>query len=120
MRRMRQLILRIACFTSVVLCALLLLQSAGVVPPVGVGWGDGARARAYSVEVEGPIVFRTASGMKPAPPGRYTYGVRSLARSDGLGVSYHRWNMTAGRTPQAPVLGAFAEVRLAPVWPLLV
>ena len=117
---MRQLILRIACFTSVVVCALLLLQSAGVVPPVGVGWGDGARARAYSVEVEGPIVFRTASGMKPAPPGGYTYGVQSLARSDGLGISYHRWNMTAGRTPQAPVLGAFAEVRLAPVWPLLV
>jgi len=46
--------------------------------------------------------------------------VQSLARSDRAGIGYHRWNMTAGRTPQAPVLGEFAEVRVAPAWPLLV
>jgi hypothetical protein len=120
MRRTKRLILRIVCFTSIVLCALLLLQSARIVPPLGVGWGDGARGRAYSVEVGGPMVFRTASGMKPAPPGNYTYAVQSLARSDGVGFSYHRWNMTAGRGPQAPVLGTFAEVRIALGWPLLI
>jgi hypothetical protein len=123
MLRMRRLILRTTCFTSIglcaVLCALLLLQAARIVPPLGWGWGDGARTRAYSVEVAGPLVFRTASAMKPAPPGNYTYAVQSLARSEAAGVSYHRWNMTAGRAPQAPVLGTFAEVRVAAAWPLL-
>jgi hypothetical protein len=124
MRRKRRFILPVACFTAVALCALLcvllLLQSAGIVPPVGVGWGDGTRARAYSVEVAGPVVVRTASGMKPAPPGSYTYGVQSLAKSDGAGVSYHRWNMTAGLGSQAPVLGTFSEVRIAAGWPVLI
>jgi hypothetical protein len=120
MRQTRRRILRVACFASVALCTLLLLQSAGVVAPVGVGWGDGVRARGYSIQCEGPIVLRTASGMKPAPPGNYPYGVQSLALWDRSGISYYRWNMTAGRPPQAPVLGEFAEVRVAPVWPLLV
>ena len=116
----KRLILRIAFFASVALCALFLLQPTGIVPPLGVGWGDGRRARAYSVELKGPIVFRTASGMKPAPPGRYTYEVQSLARSRGVGISYHRWNMTAGDAPQAPVLGTFTEVQIARGWPLLI
>jgi hypothetical protein len=120
MRQTRRLILPVVCLASVALCALLGLQSAGVVPPVGIGWGDGTRARAYSVLCEGPIVIRTASGMIPAPPGSYTYGVQSRGRWDRAGVSYHRWNMTAGRTLKAPVLGRFAEVRVAPAWPLLV
>jgi len=98
----------------------MLLQSAGIVPPVGVGWGDGARARGYLIRCEGPIVFRTASGMRPAPPGNYTYAVQSLARTDRAGIGYHRWNMTAGSASQAPVLGEFAEVRVAAAWPLLV
>jgi hypothetical protein len=120
MRQTRRLILRIACFTSVALCAAVLMQSAGIVPPVGIGWGDGVRARGYLVRCEGPIIFRTASGMTPAPPGSYPYGVQSLVRWDRAGVSYHRWNMTAGRTLQAPVLGRFAELRVVPAWPLLI
>jgi hypothetical protein len=120
MRQISRLIFGVACLVSIVLCVLLGLQSAGVVPPVGVGWGDGVRARGYFIGCEGPIVFRTASGMKPAPPGNYPYGVRSLARWDRAGVSYHRWDMTAGRTPQAAVLGRFAELRVSPAWPLLV
>jgi hypothetical protein len=119
MRQKRHLILCIACFMSIVLCALLLLQAAGIVRPVGVGWGDGTRARAYSVEVKGPIVFRTAWGMRPAPPGSYAYGVQSLGRSEGVGISYHRWNLTAGGNPQAPVLGAFMELRVALAWPIV-
>src|SRR5688500_15322500 len=120
MRRIRRLTLLAACLASIGLCALLLAQSAGVVPPVGVGWGDGTRARAYSVEAAGPLVLRTASGMKPAPPGSYEYAVQSLSRSDGFGISYHRWNMTAGRAAPAPVLGTFAELRISPGWPALI
>jgi len=120
MWKMGRLILRLACLASAALCALLGLQSAGIVPPVGVGWGDGTRARAYSIQCEGPIVFRTASGMRPAPPGKYPYAVQSLARWERAGVTYHRWYMTAGRAAQAPVLGRFAEVRVAPAWPPLI
>src|SRR5207302_1495528 len=112
-------ILRVACMLSIALCALLLLRSAGIVPPLGVGWGDGVRGHAYSVEFDGSIVFRVASGMKAPPPGNYPYAVQSLGILDGVGIHYHRWNMTAGRTPRAAVLGTFAEVRIALGWPLL-
>jgi hypothetical protein len=118
MRHKRRFILAIASVTSVAVSCLVLLQWAGIVPPLGVGWGDGRLSRAYSVEIHGPITFRTASGMTPPPPGNYAYGVQSLAQSDAAGISYHRWNMTAGNTPGAPVLGSFAEVRVAPIWPL--
>ena len=118
MRRTKGLILGVACMMPVALCALLLLQSYAVVPPVGVGWGDGGRARGYLLQCEGPIVFRTASGMKPPPPGNYPYVVQTLAQWDRADVSYHRWDMTAGFGPQAPVLGRFAEVRVKPAWPL--
>ncbi len=120
MRQKKRLTLLAACLASIALCVLLLLRSAGIVSPVGLGWGDGTRARAYFVEVEGPIVLRTASGMKPAPLGNYAYAVQSLSKSDGFGISYHRWNMTAGRAAQAPVLGTFAELRIALGWPLLI
>src|SRR4051812_13872430 len=112
MRRNRPIILGIACTASiafaVALCAILLLQSAGKLRPTGVGWGDGTRGRAYSVELlEGSIVLRTAAGMTPAPPGSYAYGNQTLAASDRGGIGYRRWNLTAGRGPQAPVLGTF-------------
>ena len=116
----RRLIFHVACLTTIAFCVVPFLQWAGVVPPLGVGWGDATRGRAYSVEVRWAIILRTAAGMKAAPPGGYAYGVQTLSRSDGVGLSYHRWNMTAGRTPQAPVLGTFAEVQISPAWPLLI
>jgi hypothetical protein len=112
--------LGLACLTSSALCALLVLQAFRLVRPLGVGWGDGGRTRAYLIQCEGVIVFRTASAIKPAPPGNYPYGVQTLASWYRADVSYHRWDMTAGRGPQAPVLGQFAEVRVTPAWPLLI
>src|SRR5688572_25150885 len=105
MRRRKHLILAGACVVVVAFCALMLLQGAGVGGRVGMGWGDGGGGRAYSVEVNGAIVVRTAAGMKTGPAGRYAYGVGSVGRREGVGISYHRWNMTAGRPPGAPVLG---------------
>src|SRR5687768_14304913 len=118
MRWKKHLILGMACLITIAFCALLLLQAAAVVPPFGIGWGDGTAGRAYSAEVDGSIVLRTASGMKSAPRGKYAYGVGSLGGWEGAGVSYHRWNMTAGRQPPAPVLGTFAEVRIGVGWPV--
>jgi len=119
MRRTKRLILRIGCFLSIAVCAVLVLQLARIVPPLGAGWGDGVRARGYVLYADGSIVFRTASGMKQPPPGNYTYGVQSLGRWGGVGIHYHRWNMTAGRSPPAAVLGTFAELRIGLRWPVL-
>jgi hypothetical protein len=116
MLRRNQFILWLVCMLSVAFCALLLLQKW---IPMGVGWGDGVSGRAYSVELEGAVVLRTASGMKAAPPGNYLYTVQMLSTLEGAGVQYHRWNMTAGPSSSAPVLGRFAEVRIAAEWPLL-
>jgi hypothetical protein len=120
MRRKRRLILAITCCTFVALSALLLLQSAGLVRPLGVGWGDNARARAYTVALQGPIEFRTASGVKQPPPGKYEYGVQSLTVREGLGIFYQRFDMTAGRAPQSPVLGTYTQLTIAPGWPVLI
>ena len=118
MRPAKRLILGVPCVVAISFCALLALQAPGVLPPVGVGWGDAVAGRAYSAQIAGAVVLRTASGMKTPPPGSYAYGVQSLGRWDRAGVSYHRWNMTAGRGPAAPVLGTFAEVRIGPGWPV--
>ena len=119
MRRRKYLILGGACVVAFVFCALLLLQAAGAVRSLGVGWGDGRSGRAYSVELDGVIVVRTAAGMTTPPGGSYVYAVESLGRWTHLAVSYHRWNMTAGRPPGAPVLGRFAEVRVGVTWPVV-
>jgi len=124
MRPNNHRIFRLACFALTALCiglsALLLLQAAGGVPPLGVGWGNATRGRAYSIELEGSIIVRTASRMKPPPPGNYQYGVQSLSKFDGLGIFCHHWNMTVGRAAQAPVLGTVIEAQIAPGWPLMI
>ena len=120
MRRRKHLILGGACVVAVAFCALMFLQAAGAVRPLGVGWGDGRVGRAYSVEFDGLIVVRTAAGMTTPPGGSYVYAVESLERWAGGGVSYHRWDMTAGRPPRAPVLGRFVEVRVGVGWPVVV
>ena len=120
MRQRKRLILRIACLVAIAFGALLVFQAAGIVPPLGVGWGDGARGRADSVEFDRAIILRTAAGMKTPPPGKYVYGVETLGQWDGAGIHYHRWNMAAGRTPVVAVIGTFAQVRLGLGWPLFV
>src|SRR4051794_24305715 len=122
MPRTKRLILRIGCWMSLVVCALLVLQSVGVVPPLGVGWGDGVRARGHDLWADGAINFRVASGMKQPTAGGLDFGVQTLGRLDVAGVHYHRWNMILEKPDRTPVpgdLGTYAEVRVAVGWPLL-
>jgi hypothetical protein len=109
-----------ACFLSIAFCALLLLQSAGAAPPVGVSWGDGARDRAYGVEVHGSIAFATLSGVRALPPNCI---ISFTGRpSDAAGFHYFRYDLVAltqDRKPLPGVYGTRTELRIATGWPLL-
>ena len=122
MRRTKRLILRGACVLSIAICALLVLQSAGIVRPLGVGWGDGARGRAYSVASDGSIVFQTLAGVKPFPPGVSRPISVTGPRADGMGFHYHRFDMVLladDRTPLPGTYGRQIEFRIALGWAVL-
>jgi hypothetical protein len=107
MRPAKRLILRIVCITLIALCAsLVLLEAIGVVPPLGVGWGDGRLGRAYSIEINGPIVLRTLSGVKNPPGGRILSSTGPTV--DFGGVHYHRHNLVTLAQDRTPLPGVYA------------
>src|SRR5438552_8397850 len=106
MSQRKRLILPIAFLTSIAFCALVLLQSAGIVPPVGVSWGDGRVGRAYAVVVDASIYFQTLSGVKNFPPGSGGHEISSTGqRTDVLGFHYHRENLVLLETDRKPLPG---------------
>jgi hypothetical protein len=122
MRQTKRHILRIASVISILFCALLVLQALGIVRPLGVGWGDGARGRAYSFGSDGSIVFQTLAGVKRFPPGvSRPISVVGPWR-DFAGVHYHRNDMVLladDRTPLPGTYGRQIELRIALGWPVL-
>jgi hypothetical protein len=121
MQRTKRLMLRIACGLSIVSCAGLVLRLAGVVPPVGVGWGDAVRGRAYLVKVDEFLVFETASGFRPMPPG-VVIAVGGVRQADALGFHYFAWDVAtrlADRTPLPGVYGSHAKLGIILAWPIL-
>src|SRR3954464_16019546 len=121
MRRKKRLILRIACGLSGAVCAAFVLRLAGVVPSVGVGWGDAVRGRAYLVKIDEFVVFETASGFRPMPPGG-AIAVGGVRQADALGFHYFRWdNVTrlADRTPLPGLYGSHAQLGIILAWPIL-
>jgi len=124
MRKPKQLILPIACVMSIAFCAMLLLQSADIVRPFGVGWGDKIRATAYSFGFDGSILFQSLSGEK-APPASYGGSALSFVgkRNDFAGVHYHRLNLVClapDRTPRPGVFATQTELRINLIWPALI
>src|SRR5436190_17815247 len=72
MRLRRHRILALACITSTAVCALIALQLAKVVPPIGFSWGDDHGlhgGRACALGLDGEIMFETLSGVKRMPGG---------------------------------------------------
>src|SRR3954469_2725540 len=115
MLRRNRLISLIACCLSLALSALLLLQSAGIAPPVGQSWGDAVRGRAYLVKADRSIVLETASGIKAMPP-KVVIGLITQQQTDVSGLYYHRWNDVAlapGMKLLPGVYGTHAELRIA-------
>jgi hypothetical protein len=87
MRRKRLFLLKLGCFIALLCCALIALQWARVVPPLGLGWGDGNRrgGTGYSLGlVNGSPFFETLSGVQPWAPG--TGG--SAIKFDGQPISF--------------------------------
>jgi hypothetical protein len=123
MRRRRShlvVVLRSACVLFILLSAVLLSQRAGIVPPLGVGWGDGSAARAYSVGVDGSIVFETLAGVKNMPGGS-VIGVDGRP-TDLLGLHYYRWSLVAEREDRTRLPGIYGtkiEVGISAWWAVL-
>jgi hypothetical protein len=62
MRRKRLLILKISCIVALLFCALVALQWATLVPPLGLGWGDGNRrgGTRYALGLlDGSLIYET-------------------------------------------------------------
>jgi hypothetical protein len=121
MRQTKYLILSIACFLSISLATLLLLQSAGIAPPVARSWGDAVRGRTHLVAADGSIVLEKASDFKAMPPG-VAIGLITRQQTDVAGFYYRRWNDVAlapGMKLLPGVYGTHVQVRIAAGWPLL-
>ena len=120
MRQTKSLILAIACAGSVAFCVVLALQLGGIVPPIGVGWGDGTKGRAYLIGMDGAIVFETLAGVKPLPPGMII-GTEGRP-SEMLGFQYHRWSLIALKADRTRLPGVYSTkitFRIAMGWPVL-
>jgi hypothetical protein len=123
-RRPRFILLCAAGLPCLALSAVLALQLAGILRPIGIGLGDPVAARGCDIYADRELVFRTATAMvRTPPPGRYTYGVEMLAYFEGYGIQYRHWNMTAesatGQILPQGILGRYVELRISPAWPLL-
>ena len=121
MRVTQRLILRIACCIAIAVCAMLALQASGIVPPLGVGFGDARAGRAYSGGFDSAIVFETLAGVKDMPGG-YVIGVKSVARYELPGISYVHWHMVRETEEHKQLPGVYAskiELRIGALWPVL-
>src|SRR3982750_1969150 len=121
MREPKRLILPLASVISLVFCAWLLLQSAGIAPPAGLSWGDGVRGRAYAVAANGAIIVQTLSGVRNPPPNC----IISFTREgpDAVGFHYYRTNLIMLAQDRKPLPGIYAkqtELRIALGWPVLI
>ena len=125
MRRTRLLIPKIGCVVAVIGCALVGLQWVGIVPPVGLSWGDGNRpgGAGYSIGLlEGSLIFETLSGVKPWAP-----GTGGSTKFDGeptgfAGFNYRRYDIRLASPDGKRLPGTYGTQRrfwISPGWMFL-
>jgi hypothetical protein len=126
MRGTMRLVLKIGCFVGVIGCALVGLQWVGVLPPVGVSWGDGNRpgGAGYSVGLlGGSLVVETLSGVKPRGPGTGGSTIKFDGEPSGFaGVNYRRYDIHLAAPDGTRLPGTYGTQRrfwIAPGWMLL-
>jgi hypothetical protein len=119
--------LKIGCFTALICCALVALQWATkIVPPLGVGWGDGNRPgrTGYSVGLlEGSFIVETLYGVKPWPPGTAGKVITFDGETRGFaGVNYRRYDIRLASPDGVRLPGTYGTQKrfwIAPGWMLL-
>jgi hypothetical protein len=126
MPRTTRTMLKIGCLVAVIACALVGLQWAGAVPPVGVGWGDGNRpgGAGYSVGLlDGALVVETLSGVRPWGPGTGGSTIKFDGEPTGFaGVHYRRYDIRLAAPDGTRLPGTYGtqrRLRIAPGWLLL-
>jgi hypothetical protein len=126
MRRKKLLMLKIGCFIALVCCALVALQWARVVPPLGLGWGDGNRpaGAGYSIALlNGSLIVETLSGVKPWAPGTGGTAITFDGQPVGFaGFNYRRYDIRLASPDGKRLPGTYGTQRrfwIAPGWMLL-
>jgi hypothetical protein len=123
MRRRTLLILLIAAMICFVVVGL---QYVGVIPPVGVSWGDGNRPgkTGYSVGLlDGSLILETLDGKKPFAPGSGGSTIKFDGPTVGFGGFYYRRFDLRLESPDGKRLpGTYGRQRrfwIAPGWTML-
>jgi hypothetical protein len=118
--------LKIGCVLAAIACALVALQWAGLVPPVGVSWGDGNRPGGvgYSVGLlDGALIFETLYGVKPWSPGNGGSAIKFDGEPTGFaGFNYHRYDIRLAAPDGTRLPGTYGTQRrfwVAQGWLLL-
>jgi hypothetical protein len=114
-----------ACIFSVALAACWMGQAIGIVPPFGIGWGDGNApgGRGYALGIDRGIFFETLADVKRMPGG-VVIGAEVKRRSF-LGIGYQRtdvvaWKEREKRVPGTGTYGTQVRVTVTLFWPILI
>jgi hypothetical protein len=126
MRRKKLFMLKIGCFIALVGCACIALQWARIVPPLGLGWGDGNRrgGTGYSLGLlDGSLIFETLYDVKPWAPGTGGSAIKFDGEPVGFaGFNYRRYDIRLASPDGKRLPGTYGtQTRfwIAPGWLLL-
>jgi hypothetical protein len=126
MRRKRLLMLKIGCFVALVCCAFIALQWVRIVPPLGLGWGDGNRrgGTGYSFGLlDGSFIFETLYDVKPWGPGTGGNAIKFDGEPVGFaGFHYRRYDIRLASADGKRLPGTYGtQTRfwIAPGWLIL-
>ena len=126
MRRKRLLILKIGCFVATICFALVALQWATVIPPLGLGWGDGNRrgGTGYALGLaDGSFMFETLYDVKAWGPGTGGNAIKFDGERVGFaGFYYRRYDIHLATADGKRLQGSYGtQTRfwIAPGWLLL-
>ena len=126
MRRKKLFMLKIGCFISLVCCALVALQCARIVPPLGLGWGDGNRAGGtgyFFGLLDGSLMLETLYGVKPWAPGTGGSAIMFDGEPIGFaGFNYRRYDIHLASPDGKRLPGTYGtqtRIWIAPGWMLV-
>ncbi|HEY7118158.1 MAG TPA: hypothetical protein VH475_16330 [Tepidisphaeraceae bacterium] len=116
----------IGCVVALAGCAVVAVQWAGILPPLGVSWGDGNRpgGAGYSLGLlDGSLIFETLHDVKPWAAGTGGSAIKFDGQSTGFaGFNYRRYDIRLASPDGKRLPGTYGtQTRfwIAPGWILL-